>query len=352
MMRYLLIPVALFVVALGTFGCGESISLRFCDPGETKDCTCDNGAEGQMTCEPNGLAWSVCECEDDVEPDGDDSDVIPGESCGNPGERRCIGTVVLQCSDSSIWEFVTDCALSAGQCRDGVCTGGNADGDIVDNDISDSSDDVVGEMEPASDGAEEGGCSPGEVRCDSTAVEVCSNSFTWVFLKDCAATGEQCRDGECVTDPDGDTADIDGDLDVISVSDQEPDVDMDISPVCTPGEMRCNDRVIEQCTSSFFWTPLMDCEEGGEWCWNGSCTGSEPCGGPCPEGYVCDTLYNQCVIYCPDCGPNECCDAQSAPHCYPCPDCVNPTVCIPFVEECCPGYHCNAAIYGEIGFCI
>ena len=351
-MKHVLTIVALFAVALGMFACGESISLRFCDPGETKDCTCDNGAEGEITCQPNGLAWSVCECGDDVEPDGDDFDLIPGERCSNPGERRCMGSVALACSSNGVWVYLEDCAETAEQCLDGACRRITADGDIVDNDISDSSDDVVGEMEPASDGAEEGGCSPGEVRCDGTAVEVCSNSFTWVFLKDCAATGEQCRDGVCVTDPDGDTADIDGDLDAISVSDQEPDVGSDAISGCTPDEYRCIDTVLEVCTPGFTWVFIADCAASGRWCRDGECSAEEPCGGPCPEGYVCDTVFNQCVLDCPDCGPGECCDAQSAPHCYPCGECVNPPSCDMWTgwPPCCPGYIC-VPVMEFIGSC-
>jgi len=79
---------------------------------------------------------------------------------------------------------------------------------------------------------------------------------------------------------------------------------------------------------------------------------STNCGGNgCPYGYICDPRYDMCKLNCPECGPGECCDAESAPHCYMC-ECVNPAVCGLFMPRCCYGSCCSSYIYGVQGFCI
>ncbi len=80
-------------------------------------------------------------------------------------------------------------------------------------------------------------------------------------------------------------------------------------------------------------------------------TGQGDCGGQCPPGYVCDPNFDQCVLNCPACGENQCCDATSAPNCYTCA-CQNPAVCGVLLPPCCFGYNCSAIIYGAIGYCI
>ena len=78
------------------------------------------------------------------------------------------------------------------------------------------------------------------------------------------------------------------------------------------------------------------------------------CGGdPCPIGYICDPLFNTCILNCPtDCGLYECCDAYTAPECRPICTCNNPTICGLLLESCCFGYTCSAMVYGVLGFCI
>ena len=225
-------------------------------------------------------------------------------------------------------------------------TGGNADGDAVDAD------------EDSSVHA----CTTGDLRCQGTAVEICTKSYTWVVSEDCALTGRQCVQGVCtgsgsdgdMNDDAGDTVEIDmvcdgnNDNDDTGVSDNEP-------LICSPGDLRCTGTAVEVCASSYVWVFLKDCGVTGQQCQNGQCVigdSPEPCGGPCPEGYVCDTVYNQCVLNCPECPSGECCDAQSAPHCYACGQCVNPPYCstLSGYPTCCPGYFCRT-VFDFIGGC-
>lgn len=98
------------------------------------------------------------------------------------------------------------------------------------------------------------------------------------------------------------------------------------------------------------------CPSGLNCCDNGICgvgACENDCGGPCPEGHICHPIFNFCMLTCPSsCPEGECCDAESAPDCYPCETCENPLVCGLGLEPCCFGYNCLPLLYGVIGYCI
>ena len=82
------------------------------------------------------------------------------------------------------------------------------------------------------------------------------------------------------------------------------------------------------------------------------CCANNPCL-YCPWDIYC-TPRDGCTPdwLCPACQPGYCCDATSAPNCYPCEGCVNPVICGILLSPCCPGYSCSAVIYGVYGYCI
>ncbi len=99
-----------------------------------------------------------------------------------------------------------------------------------------------------------------------------------------------------------------------------------------------------------------DCINGLSCATDGRCvvgSGNGDCGGSCPVGHLCDPTFNVCVLNCPVCGMNECCDANSAPQCYTC-TCDNPIACGLLMPPCCAGFHCNVSevVYGLGGICI
>lgn len=96
-----------------------------------------------------------------------------------------------------------------------------------------------------------------------------------------------------------------------------------------------------------------DCPQGLACRQDGRCAGNAApdCGGTCPQGNICDPVYSQCVLNCPACPPQFCCDANSAPRCYRC-ECTNPAICGFGLKQCCAGYSCSAIVYGVLGFCI
>ena len=81
------------------------------------------------------------------------------------------------------------------------------------------------------------------------------------------------------------------------------------------------------------------------------------CGGVCPQGYICDQMFCQCVLNCPPCPLDTCCDATTAPQCGlvgpACPECINPAICGIGLKQCCPGHNCSVFqwAYGLVGFC-
>ena len=89
---------------------------------------------------------------------------------------------------------------------------------------------------------------------------------------------------------------------------------------------------------------------------DGHC-GPEPdyeCPTSCPQGMICDEDFGECFLNCPNCPLNSpCCDADSAPNCYTCDECVNPEYCGYGVGNCCPGSKCSVSGTqpGALGIC-
>ena len=154
--------------------------------------------------------------------------------------------------------------------------------------------------------------------------------------------------GKCIPDEDCKSCDYDGMCDADSYCYVPPgqvtgccmlrctdkDGDCEAHEVCCYGSLVCGDD--GKCTKG-----------------NGSCN----CGGVCPQGYICDQMFCQCVLNCPPCPLDTCCDATSAPQCTitgpACPECINPAVCGIALKQCCPGSNCSvfAWAYGLVGFC-
>ncbi len=92
-------------------------------------------------------------------------------------------------------------------------------------------------------------------------------------------------------------------------------------------------------------------------CKDGKCQTGVPvpdCGpAGCAQGYVCDPMYNACVLNCPPCDEGWSCNAQSAPNCIEGCDPPAAGVCGFGLPGCCPPQSCSVFIwaYGLIGVC-
>lgn len=204
---------------------------------------------------------------------------------------------------------------------------------------------------------------------DSTEEEIDDNSCSSDL--DCK-TDNICSAGECVSMCFAGSyicpADTKCDEDINSETYGHCIEDNSSSDDCTPCDQDSDCEEGEYCNPAFFGDPSCvgeqnccverckadtDCDFGLICRSDGRC-GKEftNCGGEeCPKGYVCDTLFDTCVLNCPKCAPYECCDANSAPNCYTC-TCENPAVCGLLLPPCCYGFCCSTVIYGVEGFCI
>ena len=316
------------------------------------------------------------------------------------GAYRCRaddGTSIEQCNGEGMWTFYRDCADSNKICSNGICRDA-ADGD------DDAADTVEVDTRPQGDQCDDTnpctdaesycfmyedetqgvclkfcdldnncpqsyGCNPDTFRCEPfegyctsggqcmAGREFCDiqEDLGWGICKPyCYLPGEACpagtkccledsvdtdcagRDGKCISTL-GQCSSCYSDFDCGTMAYCDKIEGQNIG-CCRP---KCGDD--EDCPGGLVCRDDGRCGSG-----NANCD----CGGQCPRGYVCDPIYCQCVLNCPALGPNECCDADSAPLTYPC-RCINPTFCgFLMPEQCCEGYNCSAWIYGVLGNCL
>ena len=188
-----------------------------------------------------------------------------------------------------------------------------------------------------------GQCSPDEL-CDKLPGETYG-----LCKRKCYLQGESCPETTRCVFPEENTADVGKCVSTTgSCRMCITDHDCGTGTYCDKVAGQTRGCCQPMCTSDDDCPGVLVCSNDGR-C-KAETTGGD-CGGPCPIGYICDTLYNQCVLNCPACGPMECCDAFSAPNCYTC-ECVNPFACGILLEQCCFGYNCSAFIYGVLGICL
>ena len=338
------IAAALLLVVMGMYGCGETISLRFCDPGETKTCTCYSGEAGQMICQSNGLAWSICECEADGDlcdsQSGDSFDENQDNMDGDGYASAACGRD-MPCTDPNTYCYY-DRLAEEGRCLL-RCTLGDSCPDPY---ICDETNGQC--MLPA------GMCLHSE---DCTKeMPICSREPGHLYgrcIAPCYVAGDDCSPGAvCCLEHD-----------YRSVCSRRGGwcINMDVPPVCLnksdcPERMYCEvlaGRITGHCRE--YCNDDSNCPEGlvcreDRRCGVGMQEGD--CGGTCPPGSICDPLFNQCLPDCLDCGPLDYCDIFGPPNCIPGGCRVNPTVCGLLLPPCCIGYTCTTTVYGELGHCI
>lgn len=344
-----------------------------CLGSDLQRCNLNGDWEFYRDCQANGKTCQNNDCVDVVT----DGDELPdGDSSTNdcvPTEKRCVGNVVEICKpNGSSWREYEECGVGMecdqGQCivkrgdecevEDG-CTANN-EYCLPDTPGGDSGYCVVycdqeGARCPRGWSCEHGQCEPVNGYCTSDAqcemdqfCDMMTGANDGICRRYCELVGENCPElYSCVKDP--------------------SDVNY--------GRCVLTDPTCIECTYDAECNPGFYCETVGgqtQGCCKPSCSGDEDCpgmlvcspdgrcvigsgggdcGGGCPPAYVCDRTFNQCVLNCPACGEQECCDVDSAPNCYTC-ICENPVVCGILLPPCCFGYNCSAIVYGVLGYCI
>jgi len=352
------------------------------DGDSTTECT-----TGQFRCSGNDVQscadgiWSfyrtcannqVCDEGECVAADGDtDGDSVPGEC--EAGEKRCNIDKVERCNVDREWELFEQCGIKQ-NCEDALCVTPQGDACTITDGCSDNEEYCLADELGGEDGhcmpycggdtnvvcprgwaCVRSVCEPIEGYCkldvDCAANEFCDklpNAEDGKCQKYCDLPGENCKENyECVTD----------------TTDQDYGKCVIINPACNS----CS--YDDQCGAGFYCQIISgqvsgcctescatddDCGGTLTCSADGRCvvgTGQQECPGGCSSGYICDKTFGQCVLNCPACGPDECCDESSAPKCYTC-ECTNPAVCGLLMPPCCFGSTCNTIIYGIEGFCI
>jgi len=317
-MKYMYAAALLLWIILSMGACGESISLRFCDPGETKTCTCYSGEAGQMICQSNALAWSACNCEADGDisdgdaPESNDGDMDAENDTGDEELRE-----IIACDDDTPCPIPYRCDYATGFCeiRKGFCL------DSRDCETNQG----YCEAYPGYDyGRCRDLCYLPDVPCPTDA-SCC--------MQDDPRRICQGYEGRCVNPDDMPACIREEDCPATFYCDWPGD-DI-VQGHCLP---RCNSR--PDCSDDLVCRNDQHCGAGMQ---------DGDCGGGCPGGHICHPLYNTCVENCPPCGPMEYCNPETAPECMAC---VNPEQCGVMMAPCCPGYKCSATVYGIVGSCI
>jgi len=375
-----------------------------CVPDGTDGDSSGNCTPGEKTC-TNNTKVSICGTSGEWEDLLDCADYQQicqsGECMGcAAGAVRCNPAApaeVEKCDRNGEWIFYRDCSSDDKTCDLGACVGGTVDGDEADGDVVEQDPELVGDVcndsTPCTDSSMY--CFKEEEQTDGICIKYCdlenncpsgytcdTATFTCIGISGYCVSGGQCMAGRefcdmisgqdyglckpycylpgeacpvgtkcCLQDSiDSDCAGRDGKC--ISTQGQCSSCYSDFD--C--GSMAYCEKITGQnigcckpkCSNDDDCPAGLVCRTDGR-CGSGNSSGD--CGGPCPTGYECDPLYNQCVLNCPACGPMECCDAISAPNCYTC-ECINPTICGILLEQCCFGYSCSAIVYGVLGYCI
>ncbi len=362
-----------------------------CEPGEIA-CKDDKTLE---KCSSDGQSWAFYrEC-------GSESICFEGNCVLADGDGECVGCVCIPESfrchgarevercmiDGSDWSFYRTC--EAGDiCLDGACQS-TVDGDDDDDmeepplgDICEDNEDcyednhycliddfvqetghcqpycyITGVHCPAGFYCGEGTCHPISGYCISDAQcgihEFCDirpTASDGMCIAYCNVPGQQCPNHtECDADPQSlnyGKCVYNGDVDYCSTDGECGYNRWCYIPIGWT-EGFCQDMCMsdDDCTSSLV-------------CKDGKCQTGVPvpdCGpAGCAKGYVCDPMYNACVLNCPPCDDGWYCNADSAPNCVE--YCVPPTagICGFGLPVCCPPQSCDVFewIYGVYGVCV
>ncbi len=292
---------------------GMCVEERFCGPAQT----------GPIMCEPNeksclGDQWTlICTNENKFRRVADcfaapDDLICRGGECvpfddscwGN--ETRCIGDVMQECDENGLWRDKTNCANEGKTCVLASCV---AENECVKDDVDCQGDVVVtcegdpAKWVPGVDCSAQGlicragscsrACQDGDKRCAGQVAQSCDFTGKWKSLRDCANSGDECIDGECV-DPDWcekNEKRCDGNLAQscgafgIWVTVQDCSVDFNICVEgecvdpgdCVTGEKRCLDDIAQSCDENGQWQTEKDCGDDFEMCFEGECIDSELC---------------------------------------------------------------------------
>ncbi len=374
-------------ICLPPESCGNTDGDSIADGDNSGPCTQDDMRcrdSDVERCDINGewVFYRDCAAVGQVCDAGDCTSFVPdGDSSANcnPGERKCEGTSVKQCSsDGNIWIPLLDCP-EGDDCVSGECVTPCGEACTVEGGCAGELEYCLPESIGATDGCcvpncdqdgmhcprgwecKHGACEPivGYCRSDSDCYldEFCDRLIgpdgkplkeDGLCTRSCYEEGESCPElYKCVEDPN----DINYGRCILRDATCTPcssDAECGSSSYCeiVTGQLRGCCR--PKCGPSIPCPSPLTCNDYGH-CVVG--TGNGDCGGPCPNGYTCDKTFNQCVLDCPSCPQNHCCDAGSAPDCYQC-ICENPMICGVLRPPCCFGFSCSAVIYGMLGYCI
>ena len=353
-----------------------------------KRCTAVTQVE---VCNTQGAWETLVDC-------ADAGKVCDGGSCTGcfPGTYRCRPdnqSEIQLCGDSGAWAYYRDCATDGLSCDSGICIGAHVDGDgetsleqeeesgVFCDDATPCTDSQSYCFKP--DGAASGQClkycdlesnCPLGYTCSTTTYQCerldgfctsggqCQNGREFcdkitgqdygVCKTFCYLPGESCPAGSrcCMqTDTTAECAVKIGKCIPTQASCYPcySDFDCGDTNYCLKFAGQNLGCCKPKCFSNDDCTGEYVCLADGR-CGKGN--GQGDCGGSCPAGYVCDPIYDECVLNCPACGLHECCNALSAPDCITC-ECLNPTVCGLGMEQCCFGYTCFL-VEGLWGICL
>ena len=291
----LTICVAILVAAMTACGGDDGSQGRGgtstrCTTGETRACTCADGAEGSKSC-GDDRAWGDCQC-GGVQPDVIDDDATPactpaceGKACGFDGCSGTCGT----CGDGQY-------------CADGACVAGTCTPACADRQCGD---DGCGGLCGACDGGK--ACVDG--RCEGGCTPACAD-------KSCGPDG--CG-GTCGACPDGQIC--------------QPDYS------CKPGD--CTpDCAGRECGDDGCGGSCGACDAGCSCDVSGRCAGACTCTPSCAEKHCGD---DGCGGSCGTCGEGKSCDAygRCEASCECLSECSVLAACGTWCGECGGGAHCS-----------
>lgn len=315
----------------------------------------------------------VCESGACVAADGDST--TDGDTAGecSIGETRCNIDKVERCNVDKEWELLEQCGASQ-ECENAKCVTPQGVACTLEEGCEDTEeycleDELGGEdghcmpycgeetnvVCPAGWQCVKNVCEPIEGYCEmekdcpnnSYCAKV-ANSNSGICTKYCDLPGENCRENYyCETN----TASADyGHCIILNPACIECSYDdqCGAGKYCEIISGQLSGCCKDSCTSDDDCGGSLNCSPDGR-CVVG--TGLQECDVQCQTGYICDKTFGECVLNCPACGPNECCDEDSAPNCYTC-TCQNPVACGLLMPPCCFGYSCSTILYGIEGFCI
>jgi len=271
--------------------------------------------------------------EDDTTETGSDSDSEIAEADAEEQDVVCVADIYCGNEDEYCWIY--DEENSLGFCKK-FC-------DLEDVDC------------PNGYACENGKCTAIEGYCtgdeDCDISQYCNmeeNASDGLCENFCFVPGEMCPENTyCVDDP--------GDLNYGMCIEMLPvcssDEDCEAPDWCYFPPGGGQGQCVEGCFDDDDCVGVLVCKDG-------KCVLTEGGGdcGPegCPLGYICDPIYNNCMLNCPPtCPEGYSCNPDSAPDCIE--GCTPPpgNICGFGMQTCCPPATCsvNVWVYGVVGIC-